>query len=93
MPETPKARPGTKPVPNPCPRCDATGLYIEARLRAQPRGTYSLADVQTKVAAQEWPYIVCRACGAEAPARAADWSGRGDAQFHPDDIAVPGKGT
>lgn len=49
-----------------CPACGADALRIEYRLRAKPLGTYSLAGAQPKVAAENWPWLVCDSCGIEA---------------------------
>lgn len=49
-----------------CPACGVKALAIETRLEAKPTGTYSLAGAQTKVAAVEWPWLMCGSCGAEA---------------------------
>jgi hypothetical protein len=47
-----------------CPDCNAVGtLALEYLLVAKPFGTYSLAGAQPKVAAYEWPHLVCKAEG------------------------------
>jgi hypothetical protein len=47
-----------------CPGCHGVGtLALEYLLVAKPFGTYSLAGAQPKVAAYEWPYLVCAAEG------------------------------
>jgi hypothetical protein len=56
-------------VDTPCPNCGATELRIEHRLQARPIGSFSLSGVQTKVTAREWPWLVCGACGVEAPGK------------------------
>lgn len=44
-----------------CPECHIVGsLALEWKLVAKPQGTYSLAGVQPKVSAKEWPYLVCQ---------------------------------
>jgi len=53
----------------PCPACGHEFLAIENRLVTKPIGTFSLAGAQTKFSAYEWPYIVCDACGINAPAK------------------------
>lgn len=52
----------------PCPACGYEFLSIETRLVAKTT-PYSLAGVQNKVAAYEWPYIVCKGCGISAPGK------------------------
>ncbi|MGN2642407.1 hypothetical protein ACTD5D_40795 [Nocardia takedensis] len=66
-----------------CPACGADALHIESRLTALPIGTYSLAGVFPKVAAQESFWLVCRGCGAQARGRPDD---RGSADFDPEDM-------
>ena len=60
------------PTDTPCPACGYEFLILEMRLVAKPLGTYSLAGMQLKVAAYEWPYIVCKGCGIDAPAKRPD---------------------
>lgn len=57
-----------------CPNCGVTGtLQIVQRLLAKPIGSHSLAGVQLKTTAIEWPFLMCtvNGCGfqqvAEAP--------------------------
>lgn len=50
----------------PCRNCGAYGLRIETRLEALPIGTYSLAGQQMKIAAREWPWMVCDNCKRES---------------------------
>lgn len=57
------------PVEAPCPTCGDASLHVEYRLEAQTPGTYSLAGVQMKISATEYPYLVCDACGVEARAK------------------------
>lgn len=38
-------------------------LRVEMRLEAAPIGSFSLAGVQAKFSAKEWPYAVCDGCG------------------------------
>jgi hypothetical protein len=85
--EIPPVPPGAKPVPNPCPRCGTPALHIEERLTVKRPGTYSLAGVQTKVAATQSVYLVCRACGAEVEGTVeADGA---HANFNPDAMRQP----
>lgn len=56
----------------PCPACGKLALRLEYRLRVKPFGTYSLAGTQPKVAASEWPYVVCENCRASAPIERGD---------------------
>ncbi|MEV0005959.1 hypothetical protein AB0H28_27240 [Micromonospora sp. NPDC050980] len=47
----------------PCPRCGATGsIAIEPILASRPAGTYSIAGVQTKIAAEQKWALTCAAC-------------------------------
>lgn len=49
-----------------CQKCfQAGGLTVEYRLTAMPIGSFSLAGAQMKVSALEWPWLMCRHCGAE----------------------------
>lgn len=49
-----------------CPRCNGDGFDVTWRLVPRPKGTYSLAGVQDKVAAVETPVLVCSSgCGLE----------------------------
>lgn len=52
-----------------CVRCGVAALTLVWKLEARPLGTFSLAGVQLKVSAREWPYCVCDptlgGCGAE----------------------------
>lgn len=42
-----------------CPDCGNTGFRIDWAFQAQPKGTYSLAGVQDKVAATSVPVAKC----------------------------------
>lgn len=60
-------------VPNPsvlpgatCRYCGHDVVRVEWRMEALPVGTYSLAGVQAKFAAREWPWAVCCGCGHES---------------------------
>ena len=53
----------------PCPQCSNKTLKIEMRLTVQKIGTYSIAGVQRKYAAENWPWIFCKSCGISAPAK------------------------
>ena len=53
----------------PCPQCGKKQLEIERRLTAKPIGSWSLAGMQMKMTAVDWPWIVCRNCYVESPAK------------------------
>lgn len=60
-----------RPVPDltgvPCRDCGVPALRVEWRLVVRPYSDlYSLAGVQTKMAAVEHPWCVCDDCGAES---------------------------
>lgn len=44
-----------------CPLCSGD-LTIQMRLEAKPLGTWSSAGGQIKVAASNWPWLVCSDC-------------------------------
>lgn len=56
----------------PCPNCGEKKLRVEYRLEAKPIGTFSVAGSQPKVAARQWPWVVCDGCGVEARAKEDD---------------------
>lgn len=62
----------TKAEETPCPRCGELSLKIEWKLHAKPLGSFSVAGQQMKLVCQEWPYLVCKSCGVEAPAKAKE---------------------
>ena len=84
----PPAPPGAKDLRGraTCPGCAADALHIEARVTAQPIGTFSLAGVVPKLPARETIWLVCRACGAQAQGRP---DGHGNADFDPGDMTPP----
>lgn len=49
-----------------CKYCGHKGIRVEWRLEAKPVGTWSLAGVQKKCLAGEWPYAICNGCGHES---------------------------
>jgi len=53
----------------PCLKCGKKTLIIEMRLTTKPMGTYSIAGVQPKVMASEWPWLKCINCGIESAAK------------------------
>lgn len=59
----------------PCRDCGTPALRVEwrSKLAAKPVGTFSLAGVQAKLAAEEtpWPWAVCDNCGAESEGKPA----------------------
>ena len=69
------ARPGErKPLGAPCRYCGSADTWVEIRLEGKPLGTFSLAGVQTKTTAGEWPYAVCDGCGHESRGQVVDRS-------------------
>lgn len=52
----------------PCPLCGERKWHVEWRLVATGG---SLAGVQPKVSAREWPHLVCDSCGGEVAAKKA----------------------
>lgn len=77
---------GAKAVDAPCPRCDVTALHIEEKMRAQSVGEFSLSGMQMKASAGGWPYLVCRACSAQAPAARVE---DGEGVYDPAAMARP----
>lgn len=49
-----------------CRYCGHDRIRVEWRFMAAPWGTYSLAGVQTKIAATQVPFAVCEGCGHES---------------------------
>lgn len=43
----------------PCPACGAFSLVLRMLFVARPPGAYSIAGMQPKVSAIEWPHLVC----------------------------------
>lgn len=90
--EIPPVPDGAQPVPTPCPRCDTMALHVEARLPPALGSPYSPpAGAHPERTAYWWPYLVCRACRAEAPARSYDpdaRDGQGQTVFVHNDLAT-----
>lgn len=54
-----------------CKYCNGTEIEVVWRLKAKDFGTYSIAGMQPKIVAQEWPYAVCHGCGHESEGKVA----------------------
>lgn len=55
----------------PCPSCKQDTLTVTWKFAPKPIGTYSIAGAQSKVAAEQVPYLVCGNCDFEEKGKRA----------------------